>query len=93
MTQYTTLNVKLIRKNLKISSNIVDDSNDENEFPHKLLFTITQVLRLRKASVNGSSANIKFSKSQWHKIRQSGECLGRLLKSLQKEGLENRKCT
>ena len=93
MTQYTTLNVKLIRKNLKISSNIVDDSNDENEFPHKLLFTITQVSRLRKASVNGSSANIKFSKSQWLKIRQSGECLGRLLKSLQKEGLENRKCT
>ena len=83
MTQYPSLNVKLILKNLKISSNVVDDSNDENEFPHKLLFTITQFSKRHKAFVNGSSANIKLLKSQLHKIRQSGECLSRLLKSLQ----------
>ena len=35
---------------LKISSNIVGDSNNENSFPHKLLLTNKQVLRLRKAS-------------------------------------------
>ena len=53
MTQYNTLNVHFSNsqinklksgiKNgtevtLKISSNVVGDSNDENNFPHKLLF-------------------------------------------------------
>ena len=56
MTQYNTLNVilsnlqfnklKLWTKNatevtLKISSNTVDDSNDENNSPHTLLLTNT----------------------------------------------------
>ena len=31
---------------LKISSNVVGDSNDENNFPHKLLLTTTQVSRI-----------------------------------------------
>ena len=49
---------------LKISSNIVGDSNDEyNNFPHKLLLTNTQVLKLRKAFANNYSANIKLSKT------------------------------
>ena len=47
---------------LKLSSNVVSDSNDETDFPHKLLLTSTQVLRLHKAFVNGSSATIKLSK-------------------------------
>ena len=63
---------------LKISSNVVGDSNDENDFPHKLLITNTQVSKLRKAFANGSSANIKLSKTQLHKIVQSGGFLGRL---------------
>ena len=52
MTQYNTLNIKLCNSQLnklksgiknrtkvtlKISSNVVGDSNDENNFPHKLL--------------------------------------------------------
>ena len=41
---------------------------DENNFPHKLLSTNTQVSRLLKAFANGSSANIKLSKTQLHKI-------------------------
>ena len=53
---------------LKISSNIVGDSNDQNNFLHKLLLTNTQVSRLRKAFTNGSSVNIKLSKTQLHKI-------------------------
>ena len=83
MTQYNTLNVKLsnsqlnklklgIKNNtevtLKISSNVVGDSNDENNFLHKLLLTNTQVSELRKSFVNNFSANIKFSKTQLHKI-------------------------
>ena len=39
---------------------------------HKLLLTDTQVSRLGKAFTNYSSANIKLSKSQLHKIGQSG---------------------
>ena len=94
MTQYNTLNIKLsnsqlnklksgIKNNtegtLKISSNVVGDSNDENNFLHKLLLTNTQVSKLRKAFSNNSFANIKLSKTQLHKIGQSGGFLGRLL--------------
>ena len=48
--------------------NVVDDSNDENDIPHKLLLTNTQVPKLRKAFGNNSSANIKLSKTELHKI-------------------------
>ena len=78
MTQYNTLNVKLFNSQLnklksrikngtevtlKLSSNVVGDSNDENNFPHKLLLTKTQVSRLRKTFANNSSANIKLSRN------------------------------
>ena len=58
---------------LKISSNIIGDSNDENNFLHKLLLPNTQVSRLCKAFANNSSANIKLSKTQLHNIGQSGD--------------------
>ena len=102
MTQCNTLNVKLSNSQLnklksgikngtevtlKISSNVVGDSNDENNFLHKLLLTNTQVSKLCKAFANGSSANIKLSKTQLHKIGQSGGFLGRLLGPLLKTGL------
>ena len=48
---------------LKISSNIVGDSNDENNFLHKLLLNNTQVSKIRKAFPNGSSSNLKLSKT------------------------------
>ena len=51
-----------------------------------MLLTNTQVLRLRKAFANGSSANIKLSKTQLRKIGKSGRFLGRLLGSLLKTG-------
>ena len=56
---------------LKLSCDVAGDFNDENNFPHKLLLTNTQVSRLCKAFVNGSSANIKLLKIQLHKIGQS----------------------
>ena len=83
MTQYNTLNVKLSNSKLNklksgikngtevtvnLSSNVVDDSNDENNFLHNLLLTNTKVLRLRKAFANGLLANIKLSKTQLHKV-------------------------
>ena len=86
MAQYNTLNVKLsnsqlnnlkpgikngIEVTLKISSNVFSDSNDGNNFPHKLLLTNTQVSKLHKAFENSSSTNIQLSKTQLHKIGQS----------------------
>ena len=71
---------------LKLLSNDVDDSNAENNFPNKLL-TDTQILKFRKAISNSLSANKKLSKTQLHKIIQSGGFLSRLLKPLLKSGL------
>ena len=74
MTQYNTVNVKLsnsqlnklksgIKNNaevtLKISSNVIGDSNDENNFLHKFLLTNTQVSSLRNVFANSSPADIK----------------------------------
>ena len=99
MTQYNTLNVKLsnselnklksgikngTKETLKISSNVVGDYNDENNFPHKLLLTNTEVSKLRKTFANNSSVNIKLSKTQLHKIGQSGGFLGRFIEPLLK---------
>ena len=53
----------------------------------KLLLTSTQVSKLRKAFANNFSANIKLSKTQLYKIRQSGRFLGRLLGPLLKTEL------
>ena len=75
MTQYNTLNVKLSNSqlnNLNLSSNLIGNSIDETNLPHRLILTNTQVSKIRKALANGSSANIKFSKTQLHKIGQSG---------------------
>ena len=86
MTQYNTLNVKLSNsqinklksaiKNgteltLNFSSNLIGSCNDETNFPHKLLID-TQVSKICKAFANGSSANMKFSKTYFSKTEQSG---------------------
>ena len=52
-----------------------------------MLLAITQVSKLCKAFANSSTANIKLSKTQLHKIWQSGGFLGRLLGPLLKTGL------
>ena len=54
--------------NPKISSKVVGDSNDENNFSQKIV--IKQVSKLRKVFANGSSTNIKLSKTQLDKIRR-----------------------
>ena len=77
ITQSNTLNLKLPNSqlNLNLSSIVVDSSNDDTKFPHKLLLTNTQVLKICKDFGNGSSANIKFSKIQLSKMIQLGEIL------------------
>ena len=90
MTHYNTLNVKLSNSQpnnlkpgiktgtvitLKISLNVDNKSKHENNFPHKLLLTNTQVSKLREAFTNNSSAKIKLSKTQLRKIAQSARFL------------------
>ena len=84
MTQYNPFNIKLSNSKLNklksaikygnkvtsnLSSNLIGSSTN---FPHKLLLTNTQVSKIRKAFANGSSANIKFSKTQLSKFAQLG---------------------
>ena len=93
MTQYNSLNVKLSNSQLnklkssiknetdvvlRISSNIVGNSNDNINFPHELLSTNRQVANIRKAFANHSSIDIKLSKTQLSKKIQSGGFLGNL---------------
>ena len=79
MTQYNRLNTKLSNSQLiklkpaiknendvviRLSPNMIDDSNDKTNFSHELLLTDRQVSSIRKAFANNSSVDIKFSKAQ-----------------------------
>ena len=72
---------------MKISSNVVRDSNDESIFPHKLLLTNRQVVKLRKSFAKNSSATIKLPKSELNKIGKSEGFPGRFSGPLLKTGL------
>ena len=93
MVQYNSLNVKLSNSQLnklkpaiknktevvlRLSSNMIGNSDDETNFPHKLLLSNRQVANLRKVFENSSSSDIKLSKTQLSKMIQSGGFLGRL---------------
>ena len=97
MTQYDSLNVQLsdsqfnklksVIKNetnvtLRISSDMVGNSNNNTNFPHELLLTDRQVANIRKAFSNNLSRDVKFSKTQLLKMMQSGGFLGNLLGKL-----------
>ena len=97
MTQYNSLNVKLSNSQLsklkssiknetdvvlRISSNMVSNSNDNTNFLHELLLTNRQVATICKAFANHSSIDIKLSKTQLSKMIQSGGFLGNLLGKL-----------
>ena len=102
MTQYNSLNIKLSNSQLnklksatkrktevvlRLSPTMIGDSNDEINFPHKLLITDRQVSHLRNAFLNNSSTDIILSKTQLSGMIQLGGFLGRLLGPLLKTGL------
>ena len=62
---------------------MVGNSDNETNFPHKLLLTNRQTLSLRKAFNNHTSADIKFSKARLTKMQKGGflKSLMPLLKS------------
>ena len=70
-----------------MSWNFIGESIDKNNFSLKLFLNNTQLLKPHDAFVNGSSANIKLSKTQLHTIGHSGGFLGRSLKALLKTEL------
>ena len=99
MTQYNSLNVKLSNSQLnelkssvknetdvvlRISSNMVGNSNDNTNFPQELLLSNRQVANICKAFANLSSTDIKLLKTQLSKMIQSGGFLGNLLGPLMK---------
>ena len=63
---------------------MIGNSDDETNFPHKLLLTNRQVANLRKVFANHTSTDIKLSKTQLSKMVKLGGFLGRLLGPLQK---------
>ena len=69
---------------LRLSSNMIGNSDDETNFPYKLLLTNRQVANLRKAFANHTSTDIKLSKIQLSKMIQLWGLLGRLLGPLLK---------
>ena len=102
MTHYNSLNVKLSNSQLnklksaiknetevvsRLSQNMIGDSNDEANFPRKLLLTDRQVWNICKAFSNNLSVDIKFPKTQFSKMIQSGCFLGKLLGPLLKTEL------
>ena len=103
MTQYNSFNVKLSNlqlnelksamKNeteavLRLSSNMIDNPNDETNLLHKLLSTNHLLVdNIKLAFPNKSSTDIKLSKTQLSKLIQSGGFLGRILGPLLRTGL------
>ena len=86
MTQYNSLNVKLSNSQLnklksatknetdvilRLSSNMIGNSDDEANFPYRLLLTNRQVAILRKVFANYASTDIKLSKAQLTKIKKA----------------------
>ena len=102
MTQYNSLNVKLSNSQLhklksaiknetdvvlRLSSNMIGNSDDETNFSHKLVLTNRQVANLRKAFAKNTSTDTKLSKAQLSTMIQSGGFLSGLLGPLLRTGL------
>ena len=83
MIQYNSFNVKLSKSRLnklksaiknetdvilRLSPNMIGNSDDGANFPHKLLLINRQVANLRKPFANHTSTDIKLSKAQLTKM-------------------------
>ena len=68
MTELETIIDTFVKKILRLSSNMIGNSNDETNFPRKLVLPDRQVARLPTGFANNSSANKNLSKTQTSKI-------------------------
>ena len=93
MVEYYAVNVKLSDKQLKKLKAAVKNKTGTtlrmslkmlvgNDLPHELLLTTRQKTKLRNAFNNNMSTDLKLSRAQISKIRQSGGFLGSLLSKL-----------
>ena len=102
MVQYNSLNVRLTNLQLnkltsaikiktkvvlRLSSNMIGNSDGKTNFPHKLLLANGQVGNLRKVFANNAPNAIKLSKTHLSEMIKSGDFLGRLLSPLLKTRL------
>ena len=100
MTQCNSLNVKLSSSQLsklksaikngtdvvlRLSSNVIGNSDGETNFPHKLLLTNRQVANLCQSFANHTSTGVKLSQAQLTKMQKGGFL--RFLAPLLKSGL------
>ena len=69
---------------MRLSSNLIGNSDDKTSFIIELLSTNTQVTNIYKAFANYLSTDIKLSKTQLSKMIQSGGFLGKMLRPLRK---------
>ena len=67
---------------LRLSSNMIRNSDDETNFPHKLLLANRQVTNFHKTFANNSLTDIKLSKTPLSNLIQSEVILRRLLDPL-----------
>ena len=82
MTQYNSLHVKLLNSQLnklkssiknetdvvlRISPNVVSNSNDNTNFPHELLLTNRQVVNIRKAFAKIHQLILNYQKLNYQK--------------------------
>ena len=87
MAQFNSLNVKLSNSQLnkleyaiknetdvilRLSSNMIGNSDDEANFPQRLLLTNRQAANLCKAFANLTSTDIKLSKAHLTKMQKCG---------------------
>ena len=85
MNQYNSFNVKLSNSQLnklksamksgtdvilRLSSNMIGNSDNEANFPLKLLLTNRQAANIRKAFANHTSTDFKLSKAQLTKMKK-----------------------
>ena len=98
MVEYNTVNAKLSNSQLNKLKSAVKNRQETilrknsrilsaYNLPHELLLTTRQTTKLRNATENNMSTDIKLSKAQISKIIQSGGFLGKLLGPLLKTGL------
>ena len=83
MVEYAKVNVKLSNSQIKKPKDAVKINTgttlrislkmfNGNDLPHELLLTTRQKTKIRNASNNNTSTDIKLSKAQINKIIQSG---------------------
>ena len=90
MTQYNSLNVRLSNSQLnklksaiknktdgvlRLSSNMIGNTDDNTNFLHDLFLTNRQVANLRKAFAKNTSTDIMLSKTQLSKLNNQEDFL------------------